>query len=103
MVSVKSMAEVPLPLERYANTTESPPALNTIEAQGKRNKSAYLKAPEVWVHKYADFSSKYGLGYILVNNCIGVLFNDNSLMSQGKTDDQIYYIKNVGANQDGLL
>ena len=32
----------------------------------------------MYVKKYADFSSRFGMGYILSNNVIGVLFNDNS-------------------------
>jgi polo-like kinase 1 len=30
----------------------------------------------VHVKKYIDYSSKYGLGYLLSNGCIGILFND---------------------------
>jgi len=32
----------------------------------------------VWVKKWVDYSSKYGLGYILSNNSTGVFFNDTS-------------------------
>lgn len=33
---------------------------------------------EVWVRRWVDYSSKYGLGYILSNGSSGVFFNDNS-------------------------
>jgi len=33
---------------------------------------------EVWVKKWVDYSSKYGLGYLLSNNAIGVFFNDST-------------------------
>jgi polo-like kinase 1 len=33
---------------------------------------------EVWVKKWVDYSSKYGLGYILSNGSIGVFFNDST-------------------------
>jgi len=33
---------------------------------------------EVWVKKWVDYSSKYGLGYLLSNNSIGVFFNDST-------------------------
>lgn len=36
------------------------------------------ETPEVYVKKWADFSSKYGLGYYLSNGAYGVLFNDSS-------------------------
>ena len=35
-----------------------------------------LSGPEVWVLKWVDYSSKYGLGYLLSNGATGVFFND---------------------------
>jgi polo-like kinase 1 len=34
--------------------------------------------PDVWVKKWVDYSSKYGLGYILSNGSTGVFFNDST-------------------------
>ena len=34
--------------------------------------------PSVWVKKWVDYSSKYGLGYLLSNGATGVYFNDNT-------------------------
>eukprot|EP00331_Platyophrya_macrostoma_P004873 CAMPEP_0176416666 /NCGR_PEP_ID=MMETSP0127-20121128/6468_1 /TAXON_ID=938130 /ORGANISM="Platyophrya macrostoma, Strain WH" /LENGTH=641 /DNA_ID=CAMNT_0017796757 /DNA_START=31 /DNA_END=1956 /DNA_ORIENTATION=+ len=36
------------------------------------------KASDVWVKKWVDYSSKYGLGYLLSNGATGVFFNDSS-------------------------
>jgi len=36
------------------------------------------KAPDVWVRKWVDYSSKYGLGYLLSNGDVGVFFNDST-------------------------
>lgn len=33
---------------------------------------------EVWVKKWVDYSSKYGLGYYLSNEATGVFFNDST-------------------------
>lgn len=33
---------------------------------------------EVWVKKWVDYSSKYGLGYYLSNEVTGVFFNDST-------------------------
>lgn len=33
---------------------------------------------EVWVKKWVDYSSKYGLGYYLSNEGTGVFFNDST-------------------------
>jgi polo-like kinase 1 len=32
----------------------------------------------VWVKKWVDYSSKYGLGYYLSNEATGVYFNDST-------------------------
>jgi polo-like kinase 1 len=36
------------------------------------------KDAEVWVKKWVDYSSKYGLGYYLSNEVTGVFFNDST-------------------------
>lgn len=36
------------------------------------------KENEVWVKKWVDYSSKYGLGYYLSNEATGVFFNDST-------------------------
>jgi POLO box duplicated region len=33
---------------------------------------------DVWVTKWVDYSSKYGLGYLLLNGGTGVYFNDST-------------------------
>ena len=36
--------------------------------------------PMYWVSKWVDYSDKYGLGYQLCDNSVGVLFNDLTKM-----------------------
>ena len=36
------------------------------------------KTEEVYVKKWVDYSSKYGLGYLLSNSSSGVFFNDST-------------------------
>jgi len=48
--------------------------------------------PELWVTKWVDYSSKYGVGYILSDGSIGVYFNDSTkiiLSSEGSHFDYI--------------
>lgn len=33
---------------------------------------------DLWVTKWVDYSSKYGLGYLLLNGATGVYFNDST-------------------------
>jgi POLO box duplicated region len=39
---------------------------------------AVPREAEVWVKKWVDYSSKYGLGYYLSNEVTGVFFNDST-------------------------
>lgn len=34
--------------------------------------------PDVWVQQWIDYSAKYGIGYLLSTNSVGVLFNDST-------------------------
>jgi polo-like kinase 1 len=40
--------------------------------------NSVLSPPEIFVKKWVDYSSKYGLGYLLSNGLTGVFFNDSS-------------------------
>jgi len=42
------------------------------------NNTTNLVGAEIWVKKWVDYSSKYGLGYLLSNGFTGVFFNDSS-------------------------
>jgi hypothetical protein len=43
------------------------------------------------VKKWIDYSSKYGIGYTLSNNTIGVYFNDSTKIISHQSD-RFYYI-----------
>lgn len=51
---------------------------NTIKDKNKKDKAGKKgkESSDVYVKKWVDYSSKYGLGYYLSNNCSGVFFND---------------------------
>ena len=48
------------------------------------------------VKKWVDYSSKYGLGYILVNGCIGVFFNDSTKIITDQKNENFDYIERKG-------
>ncbi len=52
-----------------------------------------LKEPDIWVKKWVDYSSKYGLGYLLNNGFSGVFFNDSSKIILNPTTSQFNYIE----------
>jgi len=45
----------------------------------------------VWVSKWIDYSSKYGLGYLLSDNAAGVFFNDSTKVVVAQNDVVFYY------------
>jgi len=51
---------------------------NGSKVQSSGAVSKNLKENEVWVRKWVDYSSKYGLGYYLSNDATGVFFNDST-------------------------
>jgi polo-like kinase 1 len=46
---------------------------------------------EIWIKSWLDLSNKYGIGYLLSNNWVGVLFNDKTKLISTISGDSIYY------------
>uniref|UniRef100_A0A3B5KW11 Serine/threonine-protein kinase PLK n=1 Tax=Xiphophorus couchianus TaxID=32473 RepID=A0A3B5KW11_9TELE len=69
------VCDLNVPLLFQANATRNPPCLSRPQSF-------------LWVTKWVDYSNKYGFGYQLSNQSIGVLFNEGthlSLCDQRKT------------------
>ncbi|MGH0117023.1 UNVERIFIED_CONTAM: hypothetical protein FKN15_024968 [Acipenser sinensis] len=49
--------------------------------------------PIFWISKWVDYSNKYGLGYQLCDNSIGVLFNDLTRLIMYNDGDSLQYIE----------
>jgi polo-like kinase 1 len=49
-------------------------------------------APMVWVSKWVDYSDKYGFGYALCDESIGVVFNDLTKLLLLSDGSNIHYI-----------
>ena len=47
--------------------------------------------PSAWVKKWVDYSSKYGLGYLLSNQATGVFFNDSTKIVNDPNGVNFYY------------
>merc|ERR1740121_209376 len=48
--------------------------------------------PELWVTKWVDYSSKYGVGYMLSDGSVGVYFNDSTKIILATHSTQFDYI-----------
>lgn len=51
------------------------------------------EGPDLWVIKWVDYSSKYGLGYLLSNGATGVYFNDSSKIVFDPSSNTFDYIE----------
>ena len=47
--------------------------------------------PEIYVIKFLDYSSKYGIGYLLSNGFCGVYFNDSTKIILNPISNVFYY------------
>jgi polo-like kinase 1 len=56
-----------------------------------------LQAPSVWVTRWVDYTSKYGLGYMLANGSIGVYFNDSTKIILSSNGQNFEYMERTSA------
>jgi polo-like kinase 1 len=64
----------------------SPPSHKTSSST-----TPVIQGPNVWVKKWVDYSTKYGLGYLLSNNATGVFFNDSTKIVMDPDGKRFYY------------
>ena len=66
-------------MKTLPNKQSSTGALSSMPLLKQQSKSiSGLSKQEIWVKKWVDYSSKYGLGYLLSNGSTGVFFNDST-------------------------
>jgi polo-like kinase 1 len=55
----------------------------------------------VWVTKWVDYSTKYGLGYLLSDMSAGVFFNDSTkIVAEEKGTNFFYYERKPISNNE---
>ena len=59
-----------------------------------------LTAPKTWVCRYADYTSKYGLGFLMNNGSAGVLFNDATKIVVCPHNKFVRYIERISASNN---
>ena len=62
-----------------------------------------LKGPDTWVKKWVDYSSKYGLGYLLSNGYSGVFFNDSSKIILNPETKVFFYIERRSSDRQEVI
>lgn len=84
---------------------EEPAELQKIERLlTKLDREDPQSNPSVYVHKFVDYSSKFGVGYLLSNKTCGVHFNDGATaVARHKSELLKVIYKNGDSNQYDLL
>nr|XP_006811786.1 PREDICTED: serine/threonine-protein kinase PLK1 isoform X2 [Saccoglossus kowalevskii] len=78
--------------------------LNTIVKSGPASKAVIdedeaedpAAVPVYWVSKWVDYSDKYGLGYMLSDDSVGVRYNDSTKLLLYANGDTLQYIEKDG-------
>jgi len=88
VASAKVMRSTSQPQLLEPSPTDVPSARPITKKQGSL----------VWVTKWIDYTSKYGLGYLLSNGCTGVFFNDSTKMILDPFAGQVSYYEKKGTD-----
>ena len=62
-----------------------------------------MKGVDIYVVKWVDYSSKYGIGYLLNNNLIGVYFNDCSKLIYNPRTTKISFIERKVTKEKDMM
>uniref|UniRef100_A0A8C3L3P1 Serine/threonine-protein kinase PLK n=2 Tax=Chrysolophus pictus TaxID=9089 RepID=A0A8C3L3P1_CHRPC len=78
-------------LQQLTAVNTAKPSERTAVRQEEAEDPACI--PIFWVSKWVDYSDKYGLGYQLCDNSVGVLFNDSTRLIMYNDGDSLQYIE----------
>lgn len=89
--SLNSANQAVLSKKAVHTQVPQPTTLNHNDLAFLENNVDIQKIQSVWVVKCADYSSKYGLGYLLSNSHIGVFFNDKTKLLLSPKGNKFMY------------
>eukprot|EP00826_Nyctotherus_ovalis_P010366 TRINITY_DN12740_c0_g1_i1.p1 TRINITY_DN12740_c0_g1~~TRINITY_DN12740_c0_g1_i1.p1 ORF type:complete len:421 (+),score=118.53 TRINITY_DN12740_c0_g1_i1:740-2002(+) len=88
------------PLISKAEIKEDPTApLRTLELP----RSGQSGATAVWVKRWVDYSSKYGLGYLLSSGSYGVFFNDSTKIVLDSDGEHFSYVEKRSSDKQDMV
>lgn len=70
-----------------------PLSTSGVQGQGLKNEKNNFILNELHVKKWVDYSTKYGLGYLLSDGSTGVYFNDSTKMVLDAAGETVDYIE----------
>ncbi|XP_062392976.1 serine/threonine-protein kinase PLK1 [Sardina pilchardus] len=77
-------------LQQLTSLNNAKPSEKAVIRQEESEDPACI--PIFWISKWVDYSDKYGLGYQLCDNSVGVLFNDSTRLVLYDDGDTLQYI-----------
>uniref|UniRef100_A0AAY5ERN5 Serine/threonine-protein kinase PLK n=1 Tax=Electrophorus electricus TaxID=8005 RepID=A0AAY5ERN5_ELEEL len=77
-------------LQQLTTLNAARPSEKDVRKQDEAEDPACI--PIFWISKWVDYSDKYGLGYQLCDNSVGVLFNDSTRLIMYEDGDSLQYI-----------
>uniref|UniRef100_A0AAY4C5T7 Serine/threonine-protein kinase PLK n=1 Tax=Denticeps clupeoides TaxID=299321 RepID=A0AAY4C5T7_9TELE len=77
-------------LQQLTSLNAAKPSERAVIRQEEAEDPACI--PIFWISKWVDYSDKYGLGYQLCDNSVGVLFNDSTRLIMYDDGDSLQYI-----------
>lgn len=69
------------------------PNLQSVQSVNKKEKVNNFVSSELHVKKWVDYSTKYGLGYLLSDGSTGVYFNDSTKIILDAKGENLDYIE----------
>uniref|UniRef100_H3CS56 Serine/threonine-protein kinase PLK n=1 Tax=Tetraodon nigroviridis TaxID=99883 RepID=H3CS56_TETNG len=82
-------------LQQLVGLIAAKPSEKAVVCQEEAEDPACI--PIFWISKWVDYSDKYGLGYQLCDNSVGVLFNDYTRLIMYADGDSLQYIDKAAA------
>ena len=89
--TARDTQNIPRPSSRERNVDEKKPCVSSYNP---------AKSEHLWVKKWVDYSSKYGLGYLMSNSCVGVFFNDSTKIISNGVSDFFQYMCRPSATRE---
>ncbi|CAI6360382.1 unnamed protein product [Macrosiphum euphorbiae] len=83
--------------KELGNVLKSKPSMKGMKNMEENTDPA--AQPLIWVSKWVDFSNKYGFGYELFDDCVGVMFNDFTRIVHLANLKDVHYIERSGSEQ----
>ena len=76
---------------------------NDNKEKEREKEQEKLKGAEIYVNKWVDYSTKYGLGYLLNNGNVGVYFNDYTKILLNPISNDFIYVERKMKDQKDMI